>query len=236
MKWESIGSTDSYYGTITGYCVYRKSENSDWIEITRVTSTNYTDYDIETGKEYAYTVKAYEKTYSAEYYGDCYKDGLSIVVPNTYSVKWVNYDGTVLDAATYDYGNSPSPDAYTGETPVKTPDTKTYVFLGWTKSGETDVTYTATFSEADRLAETWFDDDGTILHSAYVDEHHEQSAPVKDADEQYTYTFEKWTDAADENGNITHTANYTTKVRSYDVIFTDGDGKELYRQSVEYGS
>ena len=77
-------------------------------------------------------------TYTAQY----------TMVINTYTVTWVNYDGTVLEVdENVEYGTRPQ---YNGATPTR-PSTSQYVytFSGWSPSITTvsaDVTYTAQFT------------------------------------------------------------------------------------------
>ena len=71
----------------------------------------------------------------------------------TYTVTWLNYDGTVLDVEEYEYGQFPE---YKGETPTKEADNPDYVceFDGWdpevTEVTE-DTAYTAMYFEAEAI-------------------------------------------------------------------------------------
>ncbi len=74
----------------------------------------------------------------------------AIYTINSYTVKWVNYDDTVLKEDTLDYGVTPE---YTGTTPTKPADEQyTYTFADWTPeiSAVTgDVIYKATYTQAE---------------------------------------------------------------------------------------
>lgn len=155
---------------------------------------------------------------------------------NVYTVKWVNYDDTELHTEDYVYGNLPTADAY-GEIPSRPSDTVVYTFIGWTKSGETDIVYTASYSSTDRPLEIWYDEDGaTVLYTAYADEQFIPEPPQKGATDQYIYMFSGWSSHTEGGGNITHTAHYTEILRSYVVTFKDGLGNVIESIDVDYGS
>ena len=67
--------------------------------------------------------------------------------PVTYIIKWVNYDGTVLETDTVTEGETP---VYNGATPTKPADSSyTYAFKGWDKTvvaATADAIYTATYT------------------------------------------------------------------------------------------
>lgn len=74
-------------------------------------------------------------------------EGGGSVTPTKYTIKFVNYDGTVLQTDELEYGATP---AYNGSTPTKVNTSNySYTFTGWTPSiakVTDDATYTATFS------------------------------------------------------------------------------------------
>ena len=69
-------------------------------------------------------------------------------VSKTYTVKWVNYDGTVLETDTVTEGVTPT---YDGATPTRAEnDQYTYTFKGWDPevgAATADATYTATYTQ-----------------------------------------------------------------------------------------
>jgi len=72
------------------------------------------------------------------------------------------------------------------------------------------------------------------------------TAPQRDADAQYTYTFSGWTDGVntyapndalpDATADVTYTAVYTGDQRSYTVSFLDYDGTQLQSETLAYGA
>ena len=72
---------------------------------------------------------------------------------NSYAIRFLNYDGSVLQSSSVNYGETP---VYSGETPTKPTDaTYTYTFTGWSPaiasvSGAQD--YTAQFSQTANVA------------------------------------------------------------------------------------
>jgi len=164
---------------------------------------------------------------------------------NTYTVTWVNYDGTVLETdKDVAYGATPE---YNGETPTKSADNQfTYTFTGWTPEIVTvtgDATYTAMYSTSvNEYTIQFVNEDSTELQSGKVaygeTPVYAGETPTKAADEQFTYTFTGWTpDVAVVTGNATYTATYTSKTNTYTVIWLDEDGTILETdEDVVYGS
>ena len=76
-------------------------------------------------------------------------------VTRTYTITWMNYDGTVLKTETVDYDNIPS---YSGTTPQRGSDESClYSFNGWSpkiEAAKRDVTYLAQYSQIARTSFT----------------------------------------------------------------------------------
>ncbi len=98
--------------------------------------------------------------------------------------------------------------------------TVTVDFLYYNDKTDTDVTYTVQISVTDAYTITWKNDDGTTIDTTYavagaVPTH---ADPTKE-DDDYTYTFEGWTDGTDTydvgtdlpgvTGDTTYTAQFT---------------------------
>ena len=165
---------------------------------------------------------------------------------NSYTVRFVNEDGTELQSSDVEYGQLPS---YSGETPAKGATAQyTYTFDGWTPAitkvtGK--ATYTAQYkSTVNQYSITFVDEDGTVLKAAAKYNYGTVSAdlvkpadPTKPADAQYTYVFAGWSPAlTDVKKDQTYKATYSDNVNSYKIRFVDEDGTELQSSSVPYGT
>ncbi len=135
------------------------------------------------------------------------------VSDETFTVTWINSDGTVLET---DYnvkkGSMPS---YDGETPTKEADIYyQYEFNGWNKELTEvvkDVTYRAIYTFTTRIyTVTLYDEDGvTVLDTIDVEACSSVDLPtnvVKDSADGHTYTFDGWylkaADGVKYNGSI----------------------------------
>ena len=161
---------------------------------------------------------------------------------NTYTVTWVNDDGTVLETDTdVPYGARPQ---YDGATPTKAATAQyTYTFADWDKEFTTvtgDVTYTATYNaEVNKYTVTWVNEDGSQLevdNNVPYDEtpSYDGATPTKAADKQFTYTFAGWDPKIKPvTGDVTYTATYTATVNKYTITWIV-DGKTT-QEVYEYG-
>ncbi|MCD8006953.1 MAG: InlB B-repeat-containing protein [Oscillospiraceae bacterium] len=164
-----------------------------------------------------------EMTYTCTVCGDTKTESIPKI---TFTVVWVNEDGTVLETDTdVVYGTTPS---YDGETPTKAANAQyTYTFAGWTPeiSDVTgDVTYTATYSATvNTYTVRWLDEDGTELEKdtdvAYGTEpSYDGQKPTKASGLQYHYTFDDWTPTvSDVTGDATYTATYTQTAHTTEI-------------------
>ncbi|MBO4871886.1 MAG: hypothetical protein J5496_00525 [Lachnospiraceae bacterium] len=160
----------------------------------------------------------------------------------SYTVQFVNYDGTELQSSSVAYGETP---VYNGETPTKPADAQyTYTFVGWTPeitSVTDNVIYTATYEgKLKKYTITFVNEDGTELQSSQVEygktPAYEGATPTKPADAQYTYTFAGWTpEITPVEGDATYTATYESTLNKYTIKFVNEDGTELQSSEVEYG-
>ena len=164
----------------------------------------------------------------------------------TYTVKWLDEDGTVLETdENVPYGTTPT---YDGETPTKEATASaTFTFSGWSPAVAAvtgDVSYTAQFTEAARsYTVTWKDEDGNVLETDEVPYgempvYNNGQNPVKAADQQYTYTFKAWSpEVVSVTADAEYTATYDKTVNKYTVTWLAEDGKTvLDTDEVAYGS
>ena len=162
---------------------------------------------------------------------------------HTFTIKFLNEDGTVLQESTVPYGSVP---AYTKETPTKAADAQyEYFFAGWDKplvAVTADAVYTAVYTtELQTYTVTWVDSDGTILE---IDEDvpsgqmpsYDGMEPEKEANVQYTYFFSGWSpEIGMVAGDVTYTAVYKAVINEYTVTFVNEDGTKLDEIEVPYG-
>ena len=150
----------------------------------------------------------------------------------SYTVTFLNYDGTQLASSSYTYNSEL---VYDGETPTKPDDTRyTYNFAGWSDDTGTtyqaggvlpnvtrNVTYTALFVEIEKEVTyytiKWVDGNGDTLYSTSAKEGENPPAyeegifgpPTKRDDDLYSYTFNgTWTPdiSLPVTGDTTYTA------------------------------
>lgn len=87
---------------------------------------------------------------------------------------------------------------------------------------------------------TWVDGNGdtikidTVIHGETPS--YNGTTPVKNSDEQYTYTFKGWSpEIAPATENKTYIAVFDQSVNTYNVIWQNYDGTELANEVYEYG-
>ena len=146
----------------------------------------------------------------------------------SYTITWVNDDGTVIDTTTVEYGAVP-----THADAVKSADAQnTYTFTGWTPTVAAvtgDATYTATFAETvNTYTITWLNEDGTLLDTtaaAYgtMPTHADLTKPETMLE---SYTFAGWEPSVVlVTGDATYTAQFTTTAKSG---WIDWEGAKYY--------
>ncbi len=178
---------------------------------------------------------------------------------NTYEVVFYDEDGTPLEALTagpYEYGTLVSSIA---PTPTKAATAEyTYTFAGWNPAVTNatavtdDVSYTAVYTETvNTYTITFVLDDGTTEYATVTKDYGTEIStmlpkvdPVKAADAQYTYEFEKWVaeDGSDVDmdawlgSDMTLKAKFSQFVRKYTVTFLNYNSDVLKSGLYEYGT
>ena len=161
-------------------------------------------------------------------------------VVNEYTITFKNGDD-VLQSGKVAYGATP---VYNGATPVKAATTQfSYTFVGWNPAIAKvtgDATYEAKFTESvNKYTVTWIVD-GVETKETYAygetPVYNNGATPVKAADAQYTYTFDKWTPAVGTvTGDVTYTATFTSVLKKYTIAWQDETGKVVDTTQVAYG-
>jgi len=164
----------------------------------------------------------------------------------TYTVTWLNHDGTELEKdENVPYGTMP---IYDGKNPEKAADAEnTYIFMGWAPEISEvtgNVTYTAQYVSATQTyTVTWMNHDGTVLET---DENvpygtmptYDGNTPEKTTDAEYSYAFAGWNpEIAAVTKNVIYTAQFTSRLKTYTITWQNYDGMELEKdENVPYGS
>ena len=186
--------------------------------------------------------------------GDVYTAQFDAGTPRTYTVQWVNYNGTVLKEEELAYGTTPSAPA----TPTRPNDAfYTYTFNSWTpaiSSVTGNQIYTATYDYSQKVTkyDITFKNGSTTIYSQSLPNGETPvyggSTPTKAEDAQYTYEFDGWSETeggskltsfpAVNGAAKTYYALYTHTTRQYTIRWKSEDGKVLYETDydVPYGT
>ena len=158
---------------------------------------------------------------------------------NSYLVKFVDEDDTVLYQQTFEYGQTPS---YQGETPTKDPTvSEVYTFYHWDLEASPvtkDCAYTAVWLVTPRQYVINFLNGEDVLQSseyAYGSTpSYSGATPTKLSTDQYDYTFSGWDkEISQVTGEETYVAQFEATVRKYEITFAFEN--HTYKYDVEYG-
>ena len=167
-------------------------------------------------------------------------------IEKSYTVKFVDEDGTVLDSKLVAENKTvTAPENPTKESTAQ----YDYAFDGW-YNGETkfdlatlvnaDLTLTAKYTETLRKYTVKFvDEDGTVLKEENLEYGSKVVAPAnptKESTAENVYTFDGWDkEIADVTGEATYTAKYKEEKRKYEITFMLDNETEIETISVAYG-
>lgn len=154
-----------------------------------------------------------------------------------YNVKFIDFDGNELSSKSYHYGDKVDIPEYT----AKKESDETYDYeLGW-DSDVTDVqgdaTYTAVFKEVYKeYIISFVDESGNeiIKQTYHYGDQISVDSPVREDDEEYTYTFEKWDrDFEPVSSDTVYTAVFTKtrKTIRKDVDEQDDSSEEAVKET-----
>jgi len=191
---------------------------------------------------YTYTFKGWDKDIT-EVKGNTTYTAIFQQTQKEYTVKFLNFDGSLISETTYHYGDAVKmpmdPESYEA-------DGRTYSFSHWEPVVEETVTGNATYTaqfidEANSVTVNFYNHDGTkLLYKEAVNVGDDVDVTDKTAEREstnyYTYDFAQWVTAV--NGteaavfeNVTEDfavyASFTKTVRNYTVTFLDEDGSEI---------
>ena len=154
--------------------------------------------------------------------------------PKPYSITWVMGETRVI--AKYRFGT-------VVEAPVN-PTRTGYTFTGWDQAVPAtmpaqNLTITAQW-KANEYSIKWVDGDGKTLKTdrmAYGAQPAYSGTPAKTATAQYTYAFKGWLpEITNVTGDMTYTAQFTEKLRSYTITWQDDAGKTIDTTTAAYGT
>ncbi len=156
----------------------------------------------------------------------------------SYTITWLNENGSQIDTTTVAYGATPTHAAPTKASTAQ----YDYTFAGWGEvvavTGE--ATYQATFTPVLRsYTITWLNDDNSLIGTTTVayGTTPTHAAPTKAETAEYTYTFAGWSPAVvSVTGAATYTATFNSTKRSYTITWANIDGEGAVATSTaEYG-
>ena len=157
-----------------------------------------------------------------------------------YTVKFLDWNGSLLQERTYHYGDTIIPAA----DPARDNDeTYIYTFKGWNKevgSCTGNMTFTAQYDTAYIEYTVIFKNyDGTVLSRKtyhYGDALELPAEPSRSADETYTYRFKEWENLSSTCiGNAEYMAIFEEIYIEYTIVFEDYNGTILSEKTYHYG-
>lgn len=172
------------------------------------------------------------------------------IEPMGYEIRFVNYDGVVLQRKTVTAGETPS---YTGVTPEKAQDEYyTYTFSGWSPSitaAQNDATYTAQFTQTPRSYSVDLRTNGGVINGGNIKSYTYGKGAMLPTDvTRDGYAFCGWYDnssltgtavtaiSSSETGDKTYYAKWTQDAPTeYLISFVNYDNSVLQSSYVPVG-
>ncbi|MBO5935643.1 MAG: InlB B-repeat-containing protein, partial [Clostridia bacterium] len=234
--------TATYTAQKNSYKITWKNDDGSVIDTTTVEygkTPTHSDPTKAATAEYTYTFAGWTPAV-VSVTGDAEYTATYTAKKNSYTITWLNEDGTEIDTTSVEYGEVPT---HAAPTKANTAE-YTYTFKGWTPdvaavTGE--ATYKAVFTATkNKYTVTWVDEDGSVIRTdadvEYGTAVTAPANPTKAQDAQYTYTFAGWTPAVSSTvtGDATYTATYSSTKRSYEIKWV-ADGNTIRTDVVEYG-
>ena len=157
-----------------------------------------------------------------------------------YTVKFLDWNGSLLQERTYHYGDTIIPAA---DPARENDETYIYTFKGWNKdvgSCTGNMTFTAQYDTAYIEYTVIFKNyDGTVISRKtyhYGDALELPAEPSRSADETYTYRFKEWENLSSTCiGNAEYMAIFEEIYIEYTIIFEDYNGTILSEKTYLYG-
>jgi hypothetical protein len=227
VTWEANGSV---YHQDTGVA-YGSS-----VEVPSVDPTRASDY-------YSYTFTGWSPSLHVVISDQLYV-ALFDSTPITYTITWLDFDGTTLEEdEDVVFGSLPT---FDGSNPSRTADAQyTYTWSGWSPSITLvtgDTTYIATYSGTIKTyVITWYnltvvlENDASVAYGATPS--YNGSTPTRASDAQFDYTFTGWSPAI---SNVVNNQNYyavfTSTLRTYTITWEIEGTIVQSDENVAYGT
>ena len=184
-------------------------------------SYNGTDPTKPADAQYTYTFVGWEPEVVAVV-GDATYTAKFDSAKNSYTVTWLNEDGSEIDHETLEYGATPTHTDMDKEVTAEW----TYTFAGWEPEivpVVDDATYTAKFdSTKNSYTVTWLNEDGTeIEHETLEYGAIPAHADIdKESTYDYTYTFTGWEpEITPVTGDATYTATFDSVANVHTIYY-----------------
>ena len=223
---EATTYTATYTATKNSYTVtWLNSDNSPLAQTTVV----YGETPVYIGEmpsrpstaEYTYTFAGWTPQITAVT-GDAEYTATFTATKNSYTVTWLNEDGSEIDHETLEYGAIPAHADMDKEATAEW----TYTFAGWEPEVVAvvgDATYTAKFdSTKNNYTVTWLNEDGTeIEHETLEYGATPTHADIdKESTYDYTYTFTGWEpEITPVTGDATYTATFDSVANVHTIYY-----------------